>query len=1061
MRFAILGALEAFDDEGRRLRLGGPQQRALLAVLLLEANRVVSSDRLVDCLWGERPPASARSLLQGCVSDLRRRLGTDRLVTQQPGYCLRVLADELDADRFERLVAAANDPGTAPREAATLLEQALELWRGPVLGDAAPDAVQADVAGLAERRLVVLEQRIDLDLKLGRYAAVVGELESLVRANPLRERLWVQLMLALHGADRRVEALAAYQRVRRVLVDQLGVEPGATLRALHDAIQTGADPWASQNPSNDRESKPVVPAQLPPAVAAFTGRGEHLKMLDELLPAGDGAASLGVVSGAAGVGKTALAVYWAHQVRASFPDGQLYVNLRGFDQTPPRRPVEALAGFLLALGTPADRIPVDEDQAAALYRTLLADKRVLVVLDNAASAEQVRSLLPGNPGTLVLVTSRDQLGGVVARDGARPITLNVLDRDEAIALLVNVLGTQRVSAEPEVSAELVDRCGRLPLALRIAAANLALRPRRRIADQLADLSTEDRLSALEIPGDEQSAVRAAFGLSYRVLPDPARLLFRRLGWVPGSDVTAPAAAALADCSVDAAAQLLELLASAHLVQPDADGRFGLHDLLRLYAAERADTEDGAASRATAIARLFDWYLCTADAAARQLYPDALRLPLAANNSDPVGDALGWLDAELANLVAAIRYAADHGPRPAAWQIADTLRGYFMLRVLPVEWAATVQAGRSAAEAAGDLRAQVAMAISAAGAHVRQNSYQQAISQFHEALRINRQVRWPEAESSALGNLGTAYLSSGRLRIAADYFAQGLAVDRRVGWLSGQAAKLGNLGVVSRYLGRLTEAEAQLREVLTLFDTLGSRYGEAIALGNLGAVVHLLGRYPEAVTLLTRAVDLHRELGDRGTEANDLIALASVHRDAGRLTDALDLAEPALSQAIEIGEHNYVADACAVLGSVHLRLGETGPAQEEYQRALDLTRRTEVRRSEVTALIGLAEVHRTRGDTHRARDHAEAAVTLARSTEHRVLEGQALLTLADTRPTEAADLATQAVTIQRATGYRLGLANALLTLSTTLSSVDPYTALSHRHEAEEIFAEIGARPHRKV
>jgi DNA-binding SARP family transcriptional activator/Tfp pilus assembly protein PilF len=1073
MRFAILGALEAYDDEGRRLRIGGPQQHSLLAVLVLDANNVVSADRLVECLWGDRPPGTARALLQGCVSDLRRRLcaGRELLITQHPGYRLRVLPDELDADRFERLVVAASEPGVSPGKGAALLEQALALWRGPVLGGAAPDAVQAEVAGLAERRLVVLEQRIDLDLSLGRSANLVAELESLVRSNPLRERFWVQLMLALHGSGRRVEALAAYQRVRRVLVDQLGVEPGAALRAVHDAVQKGDDPWKAhrtgREPRTDREPRPVVPAQLPPAVAAFTGRAEHLKWLDELLPAGGGTASFGVVSGTAGVGKTALAVHWAHQVRASFQDGQLYVNLRGHARTPPLPPVEALAGFLQALGTPADQIPVEEDQAAALYRTLLADKRVLVVLDNARSAEQIRPLLPGSPGSLVLVTSRHQLGGAVAQDGARPLTLDVLDRDEAVTLLTKVLGAQRVAAEPEVSAELVDRCDRLPLALRIAAANLALRPRRRIADQLADLSTEDRLGALEVPGDEQSAVRAAFGLSYGVLPEPARLLFRRLGLPPGPDVTVPAAAALAGYETGTAAQLLDSLVGAHLVHSDTDGRFALHDLLRLYAGERADQEDDAADRATATARLFDWYLRTADAAARQLYPSALRLPVPTNDTEvPVAgfadpaSALGWFDAELANLVATIQYTAEHGPHPFAWLLADILRGYFMLRVLPVEWAVTVRAGRSAAEAAGESRAQVAIELSAAGAHLRQNRYPRAIEHFHRALTINRRVGWPEAESSALGNLGTVYLSSGRLRLAADHFARGLVIDRRVGWLAGQAAKLGNLGVVSRYLGRLAQAEVQLREVLSLFDKLGSRYGEAIALGNLGAVLHLLGRFPEAVSLLTRAVETHRELGDRGTEANDMIALASVHLDAGRLAEARDLAESALALATEIGEHNYVADACTVLGSVHLRLDERGPAEEEYRRALDVTRRTEFRRTEVAALIGLAEVRRARGDTQRARNHAEVARTLARSIEHRVLEGRALLALAaaaldDARPAEAADLAAQAVHIQRATGYRLGLANALVTLGSALSAADPGTTTSFLDEAGIIRQEIGA------
>jgi DNA-binding SARP family transcriptional activator/Tfp pilus assembly protein PilF len=1073
MRFAILGPLDVSGEDGQRLPLGGPQQRALLAVLLLNAGRVVSTDRLIECLWGDEPPAAARNLLQGCVAGLRRALkaGADPdrqpLVTRAPGYCVEVRPDELDLDRFERLAAEAR------------LTEALALWRGPALDGldgTALDACQADIARLEEHRLAVLEQRIDADLRAGRHASLVGELESLVRSHPLRERLWVLLMIALYGADRQADALAAYQRLRRILVDQLGVEPSATVRRVQGAILSGTDPAELHGSADDAGAPALVPppapaptqpvpAQLPPAVAAFTGRDEHLKYLDTLLPDGDGAAAIGVISGTAGVGKTALAVHWAHRAREWFADGQLYVNLHGYAPAPPMRPIEALAGFLQALGTPAEAVPVEPDRASALYRTLVADRRMLVVLDNAYSAEQVRPLLPASAGCVVLMTSRDRLAGIVARDGARHLTLDVLGHHEAVTLLVRVLGAQRVQAEPEASAELVERCARLPLALRIAAANLACHPRRQVADQVADLVADDRLSQLSIDGDADSAVRVAFDLSYDALAAPARLLFRRLGLVPGPDVTRPAAAALVAGSPAEAGRLLDQLTSAHLVDQDDQGRYTLHDLLRLYAKERADGEDTAGERDAATRRLFDWYLRTADAAARRLYPTALRLPVPAGAA-PAAEfadhtaALSWLDDELANLVAAVQYTAEHGPRSVAWLLADTLRGYFMLRVLPVEWAAVADAARSAAEADGEPRAQMAAELNLASRHMRQNRFDPAIEHYRRALAINERVGWPEGESAALGNLGAVYLSSGQLRAAAEHFARALAVDRRIGWLGGQAVKLGNLGVVNRQLGRLDEAAAHLREALALFHEIGSRHGEALAVANLGAVLHLLGRYPEAIDHVTRAIALHQEIGDRGTEADDRNILAELHRDAGRLPVALDLAEAALTRATEVGERHYEADARNVLGSVHLRLDSPGRAAEHHRQALDLATSTDLRLPKVTALIGLAEARRALGDPEQGRRYADQAVALSRAADFRLLEGQARTALADAltdlgQPTAAADEARLALDIQQITGYRLGTADALLALGRALAGSDPDAALAHRQRAAEMMR--GAEP----
>jgi len=1042
MRYRILGPPELLLD-GRPVGVGGPQQRALLAVLLLEANRVVSADRLVDQLWGERPPPTARSLLQGCVAQLRRALRAgDRqpLVTRPPGYLLEVRPGELDLDRFEDLVARA---GTAtPDEASDLLHEALALWRGPFLDGIAVEACQAEAARMHERRLVALEQRVDADLLLGRHASLVGELRTQVREHPLRERLWAQYMLALHGADRRADALAAYREVRAALVDQLGVEPGATLQQVERAVLTDADPMAAyRGPAQPAPAGPPrgAPAQLPPAVPAFTGRKDQLKQLAELLPGHDGTAAAPVVicaiAGTAGVGKTALAVHWAHQVRDRFTDGQLYVNLRGHAQAPPIRPIEALAGFLHALRVPAEQVPVELDQAAALYRTLLADKRMLVVLDNVGSAEQVRPLLPASPGCLVLITSRDRLGGLVARDGARRVALDVLAPAEASALLARLVGAERAGAEPEAVDELARLCAYLPLALRIAAANLTDHPHRSIAGHCAFLAADDRLDTLEVDGDEETAVRAAFELSYRALPAEVRRVFRLLGLVPGPEVTAEAAAALAGTSPQRAARLLDRLAGAHLLdRRDGAGsgsragsgeRYAFHDLLRLYAGERAREEDSEEERAAAGGRLADWYLSTVDAAARLLNPEMLRLPV---NLPPVpgfegyADAVAWLDAERPNLVAAVR----DGFQPAPWLLADRLRGYFWLRMYTVDWLVMARAALAAAERAGDTAGQAAIRLSLGNVHTCQSRYAQSVEEYNAGLALAREAGWVDGQSTILGNLGSAYRWMGRLPEAVASQEQGLAIARETGRVGGQATTLGNLGLVYWEMGELTLAAESHFEGLVLHRQLGSRYGEAVGLVNLGEAYHALGRLDEARDLLETALAMHRGARDRTAEGETSRILAGVHRDQGRLGEAFRLAEAAVELAREPGDRRFEADTLNTLGSIHVRQGDRARAADLHDRALSLALEAQARYPELVALIGLATAL---GPVERARVLGAQAVSLAGQAGYRLLEGQARLALAHAQddPRRAAAEAREAVAVNRATGHRLGEARALLLL----------------------------------
>ncbi|MFD5919584.1 BTAD domain-containing putative transcriptional regulator [Kitasatospora sp. NPDC058201] len=678
MEFRILGPLEVWTDDGRRARTEGAKQERMLGTLLLNAGAVVPVARLVDAVWGDEPPATAHRQVRNLAGLLRRKLaaaqdGPPVLLTDGPGYRIAPNGHQVDALTFAHRVSVARRLAEHGEPAAAVEEfrSALGLWRGPVLDGLSGSLVAAGSVALNELRLTAWENCLDLEAELGRHRQTVPELTALVAEHPLRDRLVTQLVRALHRAGRQADGLAAYRRFARQLADELGLDPGPELQLLHqELLKDGPAPAA--RPPRTRQQVPR-PAQLPPALATFVGRRAELGALDGLAdPAGSagsvGAAGIGVVTGGAGTGKTALAVHWAHQVRERFPDGQLHVNLRGFAFGSPLAPGEALARFLRALGTDRERIPGTVDESAALYRSLLADRRVLVLLDNARNAEQVRPLLPGSAGSLALVTGRDGLAGLTACDGARRLVLDVLPQPDAVELLARIAGADRTRAEPRAAAELAAACGHLPLALGIAAGRLAERPHRTLVEHAAELrDAEDRFTALQIDGDATSAVRVAFDLSYRALQPTAQRLFRLLGLAPGNCVSTAAAAALSGSATAATRPVLEHLAAAHLLNPAGPDRYRLHDLLRCYAAERATAETGPADRAAARERLRSWYLHHAEAAARLLTPQRRRPPLTAAGPwyEPPrfttpAEARQWCESEHSYLSETVRYAAEHG-----------------------------------------------------------------------------------------------------------------------------------------------------------------------------------------------------------------------------------------------------------------------------------------------------------------------------------------------------------------------------------------------------------------
>ena len=736
-----------------------------------------------------------------------------------------------------------------------------------------------------------------------------------------------------------------------------------------------------------------VPAQLPADVAGFTGRSEDMRELDALLADGDpGAVPITVLAGAPGVGKSALAVHWAHRVRHRFPDGQLYLNLMGHAAAPPLSPAEALTRLLRSLDVAPDRVPTDVTDAAALFRSLLADTRTLLVLDDAGQADQVRPLLPGGPGCHVLVTSRAALPGLVARNGARRLTLATLDPADSRALLVRLLGSERAAAESEAVDKLARLCGHLPLALRIAAANVlgsSGPPERRVEAFVERLRSGNRLAELAVPADADAMVRGAFDLSYAALPTAARELFRVLSVVPGGDVTAATAAALLDVPPDGGRRLVEQLAAAHLVEQPVPGRYAQPDLLRLYAAEQLAAGAGAE---VPWERLLRYYLDVVDAASRLLHPEAVRLPRAATPSAgpprfaDQREAVAWVDAELPALQAAVLRCAERGPRQAAWLLADALGGYFQLRGAVLSWHTVASAALAAAEAAGDETAQAMANLAISAAFVRQDRYGDGIRHGERALGLAVAAGWADGEVGALRALGNLYRLVGRPDEAADHLERALAVADRAD-LPSRASIIANIAVVNHEQGRLGAAALHYTHALELLSPATGRAAQVRT--DLGDVLNGLGRPDEAMHHLTAALAVHRELGDRGQVAYNLRCQAEVHRDAGRWVPAHDLADAAASIAREIDDQRMLAQAQETAATVHLAAQRYGQALSLFDTALVLATGMANRYAQAQILTGIAAAHLGRHDAAPALAAAEAALDIARRGRYLLLEGQAL------------------------------------------------------------------------
>jgi DNA-binding SARP family transcriptional activator len=949
---AVLGPLEAWRA-GSQAGLGPLRQRAVLGLLAITPDELVSRESVIDALWGEDPPATAVNLVQAHVSKLRRILDPGRsprggeglLVSVGTSYRLRVSADQLDLLAFEQIVGRARALRTCGDATAAcgLYERALALWRGTPLAGLDLLRGHLAVAHLARRRAAVVTDYAEAALAAGWPGRALPRLEALAGAEPLNERAGALLMTALASAGRTDAALRVYQELRSRLDEQLGMPPGRELADAHLRVLRQEIPDARRGGQRGPAGLAVrevlssaAPRQLPPAVPHFAGRGGELVMLTALLRRPGGAARtrpvvvISAISGTAGVGKTALAVRWAHQVAGAFPDGQLYVNLRGYDPGAPMPAQDALAGFLRALGVPGHDIPAGLDERAAQYRSLLAGRQALVVLDNARDVEQVRPLLPGAPGCMVVITSRDALAGLIARDGAERLDLDLLPLADAVGLLRSLIGS-RADADPQAAAALAAQCARLPLALRIAAELAAARPAVPLAELVRELAGQQRrLDLLDAAGDGRTAVRAAFSWSYQNLSQPTARLFRLLGLHPGPEVTACAAASLARTSPAQARRLLDLLARAHLLTEQVPGRFGCHDLLRAYAIEHAATGAGPARRA-AQGRLLDYYLHTAAAADRLLHPLRRPVTLAAPRPGVTPEhlashdqALAWLDAEHRGLLAAIALAAGNGFDIHAWQLAFCLETFFHRRSHWQDWASTQHTALAAASRLGDPDAQSLAHCGIANAQIQAGHPAQAFSHLATALQQRQDAGDVYGQAVVHIYAGRALEGQGRYRDALARSRQCLRLAQTAGTQAQPlvADALNQVGWNLAQLGRHRPALSYCQRAVALGQQLGHKHMQPVALDSLAYVYQHLGRHNDAADCYRRAVKLLDELGDRWRKAQTLVYAGDAHHADGNL----HAARQAWTQALAILDDLHHPDA------EHLRAKLRPPASAPRHQA---------------------------------------------------------------------------------------------------------------------------------
>ena len=978
MELRLLGPPELVVDR-RTIDLGGPRQRLVLTLLALNANRVTSVEHLLDAVWGDAPPSTARGQIQICISALRKLFGESgsaTIRTQPPGYVLTLGPGELDIDVFHARVAVGHEHAAAnrPAEAVAELRAALALWRGPALAGISGAAALREATRLHERQAAVLEERIRLDLTLGRHQELIGELRALVAEQPLQERLHAFLMLALYRCGRQADALEAGRRARTLLAEEVGVDPGPELARMEQAILTRdpaldlpTDRAAADRPAETRaaarpaEEAVAVPRQLPPSIADFTGRGGQLAEVNDVL-CGDRdpfAMPIVAVSGPGGVGKSSMVIRAAHEMVGEYPDGQLYADLRisDVDDGASRQ----LARFLRALGVPGTSVPDDPIERAELYRSKLANRRVLVVLDDVSDEEQVLPLLPGSPHCAVITTSRTRLTGL---PGAYCIDVETLDADQSIALLGRIIGADRVAEEPEAGDRLVQLCSGLPLALRIAGARLVSRPHWRIEDLVRRLDDEKhRLDEFVHKGLE---LRSTIALTYRGLPERARRLFRLCAAVDAADFPGWVPAALLDTSLRAAEDLVETLVDAHVLEVrsvpgERTRRYRFHDLVRVFGQERLADEEPRESRDAAVERYLGGWLALSDAAHRKEYGGDFTVlhgtaprwrPPDSELPEPIAEPLAWWERERRGLVPGIRQAADAGLADVCWDLALTSVTLFETRSYFDDWVET--ATLAARVTSGD----------------------------------------PRGHAAACYNLGTLALAQKRLAEADEHFAAALAGFIECGDVHGQALVLRNSAFISRVRGASGTARAKYSDALTRMREAGDRAGEAHVLSSLAKLNIDGGDTARARELLDEAVAICQDAGSLRVEAQVIHRLAELHLGLDDVAAARQALHRTLRIVRDLGDKVGEAYALHALGTVRHREGRLDAAHTTLSHSLSLAIEVGDQWIEGQALYGLGEVTIARGNDEVGAEHLRAAAARFAELGSALWRAKSLILLAE-------------------------------------------------------------------
>ena len=968
-------------------------------MLALNPNRVVPVELLIDAVWNTTPPTTARAQVQICVSALRKIFVdagvASRIRTRSPGYQLDVPPDELDTEQFAALVATARAHASAGRnsEAVATLRTALDLWRGKALADLDSDLVRRGADQLEHARLTAVMERIQLDLALGRHEEVVGELTTLVEEHPLRERLYEFLMLALYRSGRQAEALEVCRRARNILVDELGIEPGKALQDLETSIlnrvpeldlpDAGALPVPDGPPRapTPEDTPLVMPRRLPATIADFTGREEQLSEIRHVLADDDRRCRIGMrivaISGKGGVGKSTLAIRAAHELREVYPDGHLYADLEA--PSGAGRVQYVLDRFLRALGVDGSSIPEDAEEKADMYRSRLANLRVLVVLDGAASEEEVITLLPAGPGCAVIATSRSPLSGL---PGAHLVGIDPLNEALSLEMLAKIIGPERMTAERDAAIELVDFCGHLPLAMRIAGARLASRPHWRLDVLVARLrNTARRLDELTYHGLE---LRSSIGLTYRVLPPDSKLLFRLFALVPTSEFAGWTAAALLDRDPFDAEEVLEHLVETQLLDtvayPGEHPRYRFHDLIRVYAQERLREEETDEKRHAAVVRLIGALLAKAeDAHCKEyggdytiLHGSGPRWRPEGDTGHDIDDPMEWLESERRSLVAAVRLAAEVGEDELCWDLALTAVTLFEVKGHFDDWRETAEVALDATRRAGNRRGEAAMLYSLGSMSMSQRRLTSAeerfaaaleifradgevhgcalvlrnaamvdrlrgrstamLTKYHEALRLMREVDDPVGESGILRSLAKLRIDEGNTDDARELLEQALECIRRANYLRGEAQVV--IRFAELYLGenQVNEAHKALNRVLLIVRNIGDRIGEAHALYGVGVVRLRSGRLDNAKSTLQHAHSLARRVGERLIEAQSLYALGEIALARGNSAAGLEHLAEARQLFEELGSTVWHAKALILISDVHQGAGELDRARREVAKA---------------------------------------------------------------------------------------------------------------------------------